>query len=97
MYNFWAERVGQTMTENLRSKIFENKEFEITTEHRIFGKSKAYGIIENLIDDQDVFGIVMHKKKIYCYKDDEKYNLEVKNDRIIVSDSLMTIIIRAVN
>ena len=81
----------------LNCKIFdkyENKEYEINIKHRIFGESKMNCVINGFIDDEDKVGIIVHKRNLYCYKQDEDFSFVEKNDRVIMSDRLMKIVIK---
>lgn len=84
------------MRKILNCKIFDvdkDMEYKIKTKHRIFGVSEMKSVINGLIDDENRTGIIAHGKELYCYKEDENYNIVEKNDMIIISDNLMEIFI----
>ena len=81
----------------LDCKIFEdytNKKYEVKVKHRIFGKYEMRCVISGLIDDEEMGGIIVHGKEIYCYKQDHTYRFIEKDDRVIMSDGLMEICIK---
>lgn len=69
---------------------YKNKEYEIITEHKVFGRNVIRGEINELIDDNDRVGIVVHGKKIFCMGHDVKE----ENDIVYLSDALMKIIVK---
>lgn len=87
------------MKKILTCKIFEgyiNKKYKVKVEHRIFGRYEMKCVINGLIDDEERVGIVVHGKEIFCYKDDENFNYIEENNRIIMSDGLMEIVVENV-
>lgn len=80
-----------------KHQIFENyekKEYEVTTNHVVFGEKKIRGSIANFIDDENQIGIVIHKKNLFCYKDHKSYFVDCQFDRIIISDDMMKIVVK---
>ena len=81
----------------LNCKIFDgyvNKEYEINIKHRLFGKNKMNCAINGFVDDENRIGIIVHGRELYCYKQDEHFSFVEKNDRVIMSDELMKIVIK---
>ena len=76
---------------------YKNKKYEVNIKHKIFGENKIKCTINGLIDKDNKIGIIVHGKKIFCYKQDCKYRFIEKNDRIIMSDGLMEIDIHLLN
>ncbi len=76
-------------------KDYENKEYEIITEHRIFGKNIIKGTIREFIDDENKVGFIIHGKEIFCRKNfDENFYVHEENGIVSLSDKLMKIIVK---
>ena len=70
-----------------------NREYKITTKHKIFGNSKISGPICDLIDDDKTIGVVVHGTKLFCHKNDGEYIFIDGNENVIIADGLMEIFI----
>ena len=77
------------MTEFLNK--LRNKSAKIEVIHKIFGKQKIEGKINDMLDDNDYYGIVIAGAKIYCNRKDTHFSINMTNGEITLQDSLMTI------
>lgn len=80
----------------MNCKLFENyanKKYKVNVVHRIFGKYEMKCVINELIDNEERVGIIVHGKEIFCYKQDERFSFVEENSRVIMSDSLMEIFV----
>ena len=76
-------------------KDYESKEYEIITEHKIFGKNVIRGTIREFIDDDDKVGFIIHGKEIFCRKILTKsFDVNEENGTIFLSDELMKIVVK---
>lgn len=71
-------------------KNYKNKEYEIITEHKIFGTSIIKGNITGLINSDNKMGITIHGKEIFC----NTSKAEEKNGAVCLSDDFLKIIIK---
>lgn len=76
-------------------KDYINKEYEIITEHKIFGKNVIKGTIRGFIDNDNEVGIIVHGKEIFCKKDFNKsFYVNEENGIVYLSDELMKITVK---
>lgn len=78
----------------LDCKLFNNyagKEYKIRIKHRIFGENEMCAPINEFIDNDEMAGVVVHGKRIYCYKNDGGYKLIEEKDGVVISDFMMKI------
>ena len=76
-------------------KDYESKEYEVITEHKIFGKNVIRGTIREFIDDDDKVGFIIHGKEIFCRKIlNKSFDANEENGTIFLSDELMKIIVK---
>lgn len=76
-------------------KDYESKEYEVITEHKIFGKNIIKGTIREFIDDDDKVGFIIHGKEIFCRKNFGKnFYANEENGIISLSDELMKITVK---
>ena len=71
-------------------KDYKNKQYEIITEHKVFGTNVIKGNIIELIDDNNKMGVVIHGKEIYC----NTSKAEEKNGAVCLSDDFLKIMIK---
>lgn len=80
----------------MNCNIFENyeeKEYKIKTEHKIFGVSEMTSVINGFIDDEERVGIITHGKELYCHKKNGSCNIIEGNDMVVMLDDFMKIFI----
>ena len=76
-------------------KDYESKEYEVITEHKIFGKNVIRGTIRGFIDDDSKVGFIIHGKEIFCEKIFGKnFHVNEENNIVFLSDELMKITVK---